>query len=206
MKFCPECGTARADGDNFCQNCGNAFASMAMSQDPATHIQHAPMSAPQAPAPMPEPALSHTPPTASDAGNYALSAGEPIGGIGFSNNFGEVHNDRITFYVKKNFFAGRVREDYPIRHITSIRAETTRSVGAGIVMMLIGLVLFAVGGAAVVLGFIFIAIGVLLLIGAPSVAITTAGGERQLSIGAPLQFAAADEFARAVRERLFAIS
>jgi len=47
----------------------------------------------------------------------------------FSNEFGTVTKDRVTYFRKKGWFSGGSREDVPIRHVTSVRYEKTRSIG-----------------------------------------------------------------------------
>ena len=121
----------------------------------------------------------------------------------FNNSFGAVYSDRICFNVKKMWFSGAVQEEFAMRHVTSIRTETTRSPGWGIIMVLLGLALLSSGGGAAVLGLILGGIGILLLIGSPSVTINTAGGERRTSVGSPFQAGEANEYASAVRRALF---
>jgi hypothetical protein len=81
----------------------------------------------------------------------------------FLNGFGEVHADRVTFNVRKSWFAGSIREDIPAKHITTVRMETKRTVGAGIVLALVGLVLIKS-----VFGWIALAIAVYLIGCTPS--------------------------------------
>jgi uncharacterized protein DUF6232 len=121
----------------------------------------------------------------------------------FTNSFGEVYADRVRFNVKKGWFGGTVEEEFAMRHITSVRCETTRSLLWGIILVIIGVVVLSNGGGAALIGLIMAGIGVLLLIGSPSVTINTAGGERRTSVGSPLQRSEANEYSSAVRRALF---
>jgi hypothetical protein len=119
----------------------------------------------------------------------------------FRNGFGEVMPDRIVFNVKKSLFSGSIREDFPVRHITSVRYETKRSPISGIILGLVGLVLLK---ASFIIAIIVLAISALLLFGTPSVSINSAGGERRVSVGSPFSGADAQRYVEAVREALFA--
>lgn len=119
----------------------------------------------------------------------------------FSNAFGEVSPDRIVFNVKKNLFSGSIREDFPIRHITSVRFETKRSPILGVILALMGLIFLK---GLTIIALIILAIAALLLIGSPSVTINSAGGERRVSLGTPFSGKEAQKYVVAVREALFA--
>lgn len=122
----------------------------------------------------------------------------------FSNGFGTVMHDRVSFNVKKSFFGGTSVEDLPMRHVTSIRSETTRQIGVGILFLLIGIGCLAAGSGIVTLvGLIIAALGALFLWGFPSVTINTAGGDKRVSLGNPTQRGEADAYAAAVRQQLF---
>jgi hypothetical protein len=122
----------------------------------------------------------------------------------FSNEFGAVYSDRVTFLAKKGWFGGGVQEELPIRHVTSVRLETTRKVLWGAVLALAGLGLMASGsGGAMLFGLAAIVFGVLLLIGWPEVTINTAGNDLRKSTGGIWQKSNADEFVAAVRKALF---
>lgn len=121
----------------------------------------------------------------------------------FSNGFGEVYADRVRFNVKKGWLGGTVEEEFAMRHITSVRCETTRSPVWGAILVIVGLLLLSNGGGAALIGLIAGGIGILLLIGSPSVTINTAGGERRTSVGTPMQKNEANEYSSAVRRALF---
>jgi hypothetical protein len=118
--------------------------------------------------------------------------------IAFSNRFGEVHADRITFNVRKSWFAGSIREDIPSKHITTVRIETKRSVVIGVILILIGLVF--ING---IIGWLALVLGVFFLLGAPTVTIFTAGGDSRSSQGNPFQGSEGESFASAVRASIF---
>ena len=120
----------------------------------------------------------------------------------FANSFGEVRADRIVFNVRKSLLGGTVREDLPVKHITSVRYETKRWPIWGAIFVLIGVALLANGSYLV--GLILTAIGVLLIAGVPSVAVNTAGGELRVSLGRPFQNGEAESYASAVRSSVFA--
>ena len=121
--------------------------------------------------------------------------------VTFRNGFGEVMPDRIVFYAKKSLFSGAIREDFPIRHITSVRYETKRSPVWGILLALAGLILFK---SSFILALLVLAIAAVLLIGTPSVSINSAGGEQRVSVGTPFSGADAQHYVEAVRGALFA--
>jgi hypothetical protein len=123
----------------------------------------------------------------------------------FSNEFGSVHSDRVAFNAKKGWFGGGISEDLPIRHVTSVRHETTRSPILGIILILCALGAFSAGeGAAGFIGIILLALGVLLLLGWPSVTINTSGNDLRRATGGIWQKEAAEEFVSAVKKALFA--
>jgi len=126
---------------------------------------------------------------------------------GFSNGFGEVATDRITFNVRKSLFGGTIREDFPVKHITSVRHETKRWPIWGVIFILVGIGALSSGsGGAVLFGLVLAALGVVLLIGVGAVAINTAGGERRVSLGRPFQNSEAEAYAAAVRASVFAVA
>jgi len=123
----------------------------------------------------------------------------------FSNEFGAVYPDRIVVRAKKTWFAGGSQEDLPIRHVTSVRIETSRNTLGGIILLLIGLASFSSGsGGVIVVGIIFAALGIILLIGWPKVSVNTAGNDLQIMTGTILQKDAAEQYVAAVKKALFA--
>ena len=125
------------------------------------------------------------------------------GTLKFENGFGRVFSDRICFNIKKSWFAGAIEEDFALRHVTSVRAEVSRNVGAGVVLGLVGLFCLFGGGGLTIVGLVFLGIAVVVLIGSPSVTIVTAGGERRTSVGSFSQKQDADDFSAAVKAALF---
>ena len=121
----------------------------------------------------------------------------------FSNEFGSVYADRVSFNIKKGWFGGGSVEDLPMRHITSVRAEVTRSPVLGAILALIGLACVLQGGGGLVIGAVLLAVGIALLLGRPSVTINTAGNDLRRSNGSIFQREAGTEFAAALRGALF---
>ncbi|MBS0472650.1 MAG: hypothetical protein JSR60_16370 [Proteobacteria bacterium] len=123
----------------------------------------------------------------------------------FSNEFGAVFPDRIVVCSKKSWFSGGSQEDLPLRHVTSIRMETSRNIFGGIVLLLIGLASLSSGSGGVMLvGLVLGALGVILLIGWPKVSVNTAGNDLQVMTGTFLQKDAAQQYVSAVKKALFA--
>ena len=122
----------------------------------------------------------------------------------FSNSFGTVHSNRIVFKAKKHWWAGGSHEELPLRHVTSIRIETSRSILLGVILVLAGMAVMSIGEpAAVVIGAISLLFGIVLIIGHPSVRINTAGQDMRTIAGSPGSKSEATRFINAVRERLF---
>ena len=122
----------------------------------------------------------------------------------FSNEFGDVQADRIALYAKKSWFGGGSREELPIRHVTSVRLETSRSIFGGILLLIIGLGAAYAGGGGIVVGLILAALGIVLLLGWPVVTINTAGNDLRRMTGTIFQRSAAEDYVAAVRKALFA--
>ncbi|HEX3942794.1 MAG TPA: hypothetical protein VHW69_01785 [Rhizomicrobium sp.] len=122
----------------------------------------------------------------------------------FSNEFGAVQSDRIALYAKKSWFGGGSLEELPIRHVTSVRLETSRSVFGSILLLIIGLGALYVGGGGIVVGLILAALGVVLLLGWPAVTINTAGNDLRRMTGTIFSKPAAEAYVTAVRKALFA--
>ena len=118
--------------------------------------------------------------------------------IFISNMFGSVSDKRVVYFRKKGWFSGGSREDVPLRHVTSVRIEKTRSIMGGIIFVLIGLATIGF-----VVGIIPLAIGILLLWGSPMIVVNTAGGDLSAAKGWPWQKKAAEEFVEVLRKQLF---
>lgn len=122
----------------------------------------------------------------------------------FSNSFGSVFNNRVEFKVKKRWWSGGSHEELPLRHVTSVRVETSRSIVGGILLVLVGLGFLATGEVGMMfVGLVFGAVALLLLIGHPSVRINTAGQDTRNIAGAPGSNSEAERFIAAIREKLY---
>ncbi len=120
-----------------------------------------------------------------------------------SNQFGTVTNKRVVYFRNKGWFSGGSRQDIPLKHVTSVRLDTSRSVIGGIFLLLIGLVLLAADGGVKVVAIVVIALAVLLLWGSPSVVVNTAGNDLNVAKGFPWLRGEATMFVEALRKQLF---
>jgi hypothetical protein len=117
--------------------------------------------------------------------------------------FGIVTNRRVIYQRSKGWFSGGSREDIPLKHVTSVRLDTTRHVLWGILLLLIGLPLtFGPNSSNAVVGTVLLCLAVLLLWGSPTVIVNTAGQDKNASRGWPWERAAATAFVEAVRTQL----
>lgn len=116
----------------------------------------------------------------------------------FSNPFGEITDKRVVYYRKKGWFSGGSREDVPLKHVTSVRFETSRSIIAGIILILVGLATLAY-----IIGILPLALGIILIWGSPSVVVNTAGGDLEAMKAFPWHRNSAVEFVKALRNQLF---
>ena len=114
-----------------------------------------------------------------------------------SGLFGTVTNKRVIYQRSKGWFSGGSREDIPLKHVTSVRLDTTRNVLGGVLLLLVGLSSITFG-----IGFVLIALAILLLWGSPTVVLNTAGQDKNAARGWPWQRSAAREFVEAVRTQL----
>ena len=114
------------------------------------------------------------------------------------NVFGTVTDKRVVYFREKGWFSGGSREDVPLRHVTSVRIDKTRSIVWGILLVLIGLATIVF-----VVGIVPLAFGILLLWGSPTVVVNTAGSDLSTSKGWPWQTNTAEEFLNALRNQLF---
>ena len=120
-----------------------------------------------------------------------------------SNQFGTVTNKRVIYFRNKGWFSGGSRQDIPIKHVTSVRLDTSRSVVGGIVLLLIGLGLLSADGGIKIVGIVVVALAVLLLWGSPSVVVNTAGNDLNVAKGFPWLRGEATAFVEALRKQLF---
>jgi len=117
-----------------------------------------------------------------------------------SGQFGTVTNKRVIYNRSKGWFSGGSREDIPLKHVTSVRLETTRHLVWGLLLLLFGIGLLQAAG----LGLILVALGVLFMWGSPTVVVNTAGRDLNAAQGWPWQRDAALQFVEAVRHQLIA--
>ena len=128
----------------------------------------------------------------------------------FKNRFGTVTSERITFSRGKGLFSGGAREDVPLKHVTSVRVEVQRKIGRGIFTAFVAFGCFGASseigpGPGWILAGIFIAAwAVMNILGVMLVAINTAGGDLSIMRGWFWERKEAEEFAKAVRNQLFA--
>jgi len=173
---CGTCGSLVELPANFCDMCGSPL------NNPI------PNRSPNASAERPESEVKRDKPMAENQGERTF----------IDNPFGVVTNKRVVYFRKKGWFSGGSRQDVPLRHVTSVRVETFRSIGLGIFLVLIGLVLLAF-----VIGIIPLIFGILLLWGSPMVVVNTTGGDREFMTGWPWHRQLAEDFAEALRKQLF---
>jgi hypothetical protein len=120
-----------------------------------------------------------------------------------SGVFGTVTDKRVIYQRAKGWFSGGSREDIPLKHVTSVRLETTRHGLGGMLLFLVGLsCLAAPSASADVLGVVLIALAILLLWGSPTVVVNTAGQDKNASRGWPWERNVATAFVEAVRKQL----
>lgn len=117
--------------------------------------------------------------------------------------FGTVTDRRVRFLAKKGWFGGGAQEDLPLRHVTSVRLETSRRPILGIALLIAALALLAAAGVVKLLFIIPLALGILLLWGSPRVILNTAGGDLRPATGFPWTKADAQRFVSALRAQLF---
>jgi hypothetical protein len=116
------------------------------------------------------------------------------------NPFGTVTSKRVIYYRAKGWFSGGSREDIPLKHVTSVRLDISRSILGAVVLILLGIVCLA---AVPILGILILALAVLLLWGSPAVVVNTAGQDLKAAKGLPWQRGDAEAFVDALRKQLF---
>jgi hypothetical protein len=122
-----------------------------------------------------------------------------------SNSFGTVTSKRVIYNRSKSWFGSGTREDIPLKHVTSVRVEVSRSILGGILFSLIGISLIAggAGALAVCSGVGLLTLAALLLWGSPAVVVNTAGQDLRPAKGAPWERSEADSFVEALRQQIF---
>ena len=118
----------------------------------------------------------------------------------FANEFGAVYADRVTIFAQKGWFKAGVLEEMPIRHVTAIDLETVRHIPGGILLLGLGLAMLRLGVFVVTIP--MLAVGVLLLVGWPVVAVQGLGKTVKKAGGGIWQKAQAETFVTAVRKSL----
>lgn len=120
------------------------------------------------------------------------------------NGFGVVTNKRVTYFRNKGWFSGGSREDIPLKHVTSVRVDTSRSILSGIFLLLVGFGLLSSGhGAAILFGVVLLPLSVLLIWGSPAVVVNTAGQDLNAMKGFPWDRPHALRFVEVLRTQLF---
>lgn len=121
------------------------------------------------------------------------------------NRFGMVTTLSVRYNEKKNLFAGIAKENLPMRHVTSIKLETSRHAIWGAILGVIGLIIFLAGfqggAGAVFFGAIILALGVFLIWGWPKVVVYS-GGQPHGAVSWPWTRGEADTFKKAVDREL----
>lgn len=120
-----------------------------------------------------------------------------------NNPFGTVTNKRVIYYRAKGWFSGGSREDIPLKHVTSVRLDTSRSILGGVLLLLASLGLLGAGGGAVIAALAVLALAALLFWGSPAVIVNTAGRDLNAARGLPWQRGEATAFVEALRKQLF---
>lgn len=123
-----------------------------------------------------------------------------------TNRFGKVDHDRITFNLRKGWFSGAIKADYPTKHITSIALDVSRRPILGVLFAAAGLwALFSgAGGGTIILGMLLLFSAAYVFWGRPAINFATAGGERIVSLGQwPWQKTEAADFVEAAKAEIF---
>jgi hypothetical protein len=117
--------------------------------------------------------------------------------------FGTVTDKRVIYQRSKGWFSGGSREDIPLKHVTSVRIDISRSILGGALLLILGLsLILSPNGGVSLIGGALVLVGVLLLWGSPSVVVSTAGGNQPGSKGFPWHRSEADAFVDAIRHHM----
>ena len=122
-----------------------------------------------------------------------------------SNVFGTVTSKRVIYNRAKGWLSGGSREDIPLKHVTSVRLDISRSVLAGVLFALIGFTMLvgADSGGWKFCGAILFFLAVLCFWGSPLVVVNTAGTDLSAAKGTPWQRHEAESFVETLRAQLF---
>lgn len=166
--FCNQCGNQASDDSRFCGTCGAPLERVSKEM-------------------------------ARKSPDGDKTTAETQGEQTYVNNlFGQVTDKRVVYFRKKTRFSGGSREDVPLKHITSVRVDTSKNVVGGILLVIIGIFLLWF-----VVGIIPLVYGILLLWGSPTVVVNTTGGDREGMQGWPWDRQHAEEFVSGLRNQLF---
>ena len=122
----------------------------------------------------------------------------------FSNIFGTITDDRLTYFRRKTWLRGGSREDVPLKHVTSVRYDVARSVFLGIILILAGFGAMSSGsGSGIFASLLAFFFGALLLWGSPVVAVNTSGNDLNTMTSWPWNRGLAQEFTDTLRKKLF---
>jgi hypothetical protein len=166
--FCEKCGAELEEGARFCGMCGSQVELNVTHKMSDKEDEKKPATIPQ---------------SAED--------------VVITNLFGTVTDKAVHFNVKRGLFAGSSQEILPIRHVTSVRLETSRHWIWGILLVLVGLPLIQIG-----VGVVLLALGILLIWGSPKVVVNTSGGDLRPSVSWPWTRTEATEFTNTLRNEL----
>ena len=115
--------------------------------------------------------------------------------------FGNVTDKRVIF--RKKWVGGGSRVDIPLKHVTSVRLDTNRSLLLIATLIVIAIACFYVrSDSAIFVGVLALMLDVLLLRGSPTIIVNTSGRDTERRQGQPWQRRQADEFAEAIRRQL----
>ena len=127
-----------------------------------------------------------------------------------ADGFGQVQDGRVTFNLKKGWFSGRMKADYPTQHNTSVSLETSRRPIWGMICGIIAIIALSNLSAApnpfgpIFTGLLCLALAAYLLLGRPAIHFATAGGELIISCGSwPWKKTEAQEFVNAIQNEVF---
>jgi hypothetical protein len=120
------------------------------------------------------------------------------------DHFGTVTNKRVIYECRKGF-SGRSRVDIPLKHVTSVSLETSRSWPLFFLLALVGAVcVFAphVDVNVRSIGVTVLLLDVLVYMGAPTVVVNTAGNDLKRQPGQFWHLREASAFVEAIRAQL----
>ena len=115
--------------------------------------------------------------------------------------FGEVTDKRVIF--RRKWFCGDSRVDIPLKHVTSVRLDTNRSLLLIATLIVVAVACFYVRSEfAIFVGVFALMLDALLLWGSPTIVVNTSGRDTERRQGQPWQRRQADDFVEAIRRQL----